>query len=164
MSVSAGAYCTVHRKTQCHSTMECLQDIRSSEESIKTREAPAIFQQLHQACSVDDTSGRWHQITGTVCTTCTGDAIRAYSIYRPTLTGEEHLRLCQRWWSLCRPLTWQLGLTYESVKTGSRRVKGSTNKVTKPSVIVDYTTGLGGVDLLDQLCSSYRPTVHVNWR
>ena len=51
-------------------------------------------------------------------------------------------------------------LTHEPVQTVNRRVKGNSNvAVTQPHIVKRYNEGMGGVDLMDRLLSSYRPLV-----
>jgi hypothetical protein len=52
---------------------------------------------------------------------------------------------------------WQ---THEPLQETKRRVKGSSNvTVTQPNLVQSYNLGMGGVDLLDRLCASYRPSI-----
>ena len=51
-------------------------------------------------------------------------------------------------------------LTHEPVRQVRRRVKNQPNQeVSQPNLIRDYNQGMGGVDLMDRLLASYRPTI-----
>lgn len=51
-------------------------------------------------------------------------------------------------------------LTHEPVTTASRCVNGASNvQITLPHLIKYYNEGMGGVDLMDRLLSSYRPMI-----
>ena len=47
------------------------------------------------------------------------------------------------------------------LKTVNRHVKGKKDKtaIPQPLMIANYTSGMGGVDLMDRLLSAYRPTI-----
>ena len=50
--------------------------------------------------------------------------------------------------------------THEPLHEVGRRVKGASNvKVKQPTMIRSYNKGMGGVDLMDRLLSSYRPKI-----
>lgn len=51
---------------------------------------------------------------------------------------------------------WETHLPIKKVK---RRTKGATKEVEQPNLINSYNKGMGGVDLCDRLCSSYRPEI-----
>jgi len=51
-------------------------------------------------------------------------------------------------------------LTHQPVQTANRRVKGSSSvPVTQPFMVRRYNEGMGGVDLMDRLLASYRPSI-----
>ena len=49
--------------------------------------------------------------------------------------------------------------THEPVHKCKRRVKGATLDVPPPHLMSAYNKGMGGVDLLDRLSASYRPSI-----
>ena len=49
--------------------------------------------------------------------------------------------------------------THEPLHKCKRRVTGFTLDVPQPHLISTYNKGLGGVDLLDRLSASYRPSI-----
>ena len=51
-------------------------------------------------------------------------------------------------------------MCHEPVGKMKRRVKGGRKEVGIPVVVSEYNSGMGGVDLLDRLCGSYRPTIY----
>lgn len=51
-------------------------------------------------------------------------------------------------------------LTHEPLQTATRRVKGNANvNVKQPYIVRKYNEGMGGVDVMDRLLSSYRPMI-----
>ncbi len=46
-------------------------------------------------------------------------------------------------------------LTHDPVRKANRRVKGGTKEVAMPNIVAAYNSGMGGVDLLNRLCSTY---------
>jgi hypothetical protein len=51
-------------------------------------------------------------------------------------------------------------LTHEPVQQATRRVKGKSNvSVIQPYIVGHYNTNMGGVDLMDRLLASYRPSI-----
>ncbi len=51
-------------------------------------------------------------------------------------------------------------LTHEPVMKTKRRTKRGTKEVDMPNIVAAYNSGMGGVDLLNRLCSSYRPNIY----
>lgn len=50
--------------------------------------------------------------------------------------------------------------THEPIHDVRRRVRGApNNQVKQPDLIRQYNTGMGGVDLMDRLLATYRPTI-----
>ena len=49
--------------------------------------------------------------------------------------------------------------THEPLHKCKRRVKGATLDVPQPHLISTYNKGMGGVDLLDRLSTSYKPSI-----
>jgi hypothetical protein len=49
--------------------------------------------------------------------------------------------------------------THEPLQSTKRRVKRATVNVQQPFLIKSYNQGMGGVDVLDKLLGSYRPTI-----
>ena len=47
----------------------------------------------------------------------------------------------------------------DPVKKARRRTKGEVKEVQQPNLIRSYNQGMGGVDLLDRLSSTYRPEI-----
>lgn len=49
--------------------------------------------------------------------------------------------------------------THNPIHKVKRRVKGGEKEVTQPHLINSYNKGMGGVDLMDRLSETYRPTI-----
>ena len=52
---------------------------------------------------------------------------------------------------------------HEPVGKVKRRVKGGRKEVGISPVVTEYNSRMSGVDLLDWLCRSYRPTIYSKW-
>ena len=50
-------------------------------------------------------------------------------------------------------------VTGKLMKLCEKRIKGQAKEVTPPHLIGSYNKAIGGVDLMDRLLESYRPTV-----